>query len=48
VNARLKAALPATFALGKFLWQNRKVELAIGGAIVSGVVEIARALSGHA
>lgn len=48
MKARIKAALPAAITLGKFLWQNRKTELAIGGAIVAGVTEIVRALAGNA
>jgi hypothetical protein len=48
VKARIKAALPAAYRLGRFLWANRKTEMAIGGVIVSGVTEIVRALAGSA
>jgi hypothetical protein len=45
---RVKAALPATYRLSKFLYANRKVELAIGGTIVAGVEEIVRMIAvGH-
>lgn len=47
MKAKLKAALPLGWALAKFLWQNRKVELAVGGTVVTLTAELVRVLVGH-
>lgn len=45
--SRVKAALPSLLRVAKFVYQNRKSELALAAAVIALTREIVQAATGH-
>jgi hypothetical protein len=47
MKTRLKRAIPAALAAARFIYANRKAELALAAAVMALVRELVQATTGH-